>query len=121
LRATGPLVKLILWITTGALPPVIREGLCLDWTGRITLSPAPQGISRDDQGDPCTSAILSTRMRATLALSPHGYRRADTIANPKLASMKSLNYSVGPTARERLQGSEQHRKGRSNGEVCIWI
>ena len=35
--------------------------------------------------------------------------------------MKSLAYSVGPTARERLQGSEQDRKGRSNGEVCIWI
>ncbi|HXO12204.1 MAG TPA: oxygenase MpaB family protein, partial [Mycobacterium sp.] len=28
-----PLVKLILWVTTGALPPVIRERLCLDWTG----------------------------------------------------------------------------------------
>jgi hypothetical protein len=25
-------VKLILWVTTGALPPVIRERLCLDWT-----------------------------------------------------------------------------------------
>jgi uncharacterized protein (DUF2236 family) len=27
-----PLVKLMLWITTGALPPVLRERLCLDWT-----------------------------------------------------------------------------------------
>ena len=27
-----PLVKLILWITTGALPPVLRERLCLDWS-----------------------------------------------------------------------------------------
>jgi uncharacterized protein (DUF2236 family) len=28
-----PLVKLMLWITTGALPPVVRERLCLDWSG----------------------------------------------------------------------------------------
>lgn len=28
-----PLVKLVLWVTTGALPPVIRERLCLNWTG----------------------------------------------------------------------------------------
>jgi uncharacterized protein (DUF2236 family) len=27
-----PLVNLMLWITTGALPPVLRERLCLDWT-----------------------------------------------------------------------------------------
>src|SRR6202044_2565944 len=31
-----------------------------------------------------------------------------------------LHGSVGPTARERLQGSEQNGKDRSNGEVCIW-
>jgi uncharacterized protein (DUF2236 family) len=28
-----PLVKAILWITTGAPSPVIGERLCLDWTG----------------------------------------------------------------------------------------
>jgi hypothetical protein len=79
----------------------------LDWIGRIALSLAPQGSSRDDQGDPRTSSILSTRTRTTLALSPHGYRRADTIANPKLASMKSLNYSVG---RPRGNGSRDLSK-----------
>jgi len=34
--------------------------------------------------------------------------------------MKSLAYSIGPTARERLQGTEQDRKGRSNDEIHIW-
>jgi hypothetical protein len=34
--------------------------------------------------------------------------------------MKSLAYSVSPTARKRLQGSEQDRKVDLNGKVCIW-
>jgi hypothetical protein len=33
--------------------------------------------------------------------------------------MKSLAYSIGPTARERLQRTEQDRKGRSNGGIHI--
>jgi hypothetical protein len=49
-----------------------------------------------------------------------GAAPADPLADPKLPSMKSLAYSESPTAPKRLQGSEQDRKGRSNGEVCIW-
>jgi hypothetical protein len=39
-----------------------------------------------------------------------GAAPADPLADSKLASMKSLAYSVSPTARKRLQGFEQDRK-----------
>jgi len=32
-----PLIKLMLWLTVGALPPVLRERLCLDWTSSDEL------------------------------------------------------------------------------------
>jgi uncharacterized protein (DUF2236 family) len=28
----APAMRFMLWLTTGSLPPVIRERLCLDWT-----------------------------------------------------------------------------------------
>jgi uncharacterized protein (DUF2236 family) len=27
-----PAIRLVLWLTVGALPPVLRDRLCLDWT-----------------------------------------------------------------------------------------
>src|SRR3984885_15279415 len=92
----------------------------LDWTGRIALSAAPQGSSRDDQIDPYRLSILPNRPRPARALPPHGYRRAYPSANPKSASIKSHTDSVGPTAGERLRESEQDRKARSNDEVRFW-
>ncbi|MDT4915324.1 MAG: hypothetical protein QOH89_24 [Pseudonocardiales bacterium] len=32
-----PLIRLMLWLTVGALPPVLRERLCLDWTASDEL------------------------------------------------------------------------------------
>lgn len=32
-----PLIRLMLWLTVGALPPVLRDRLCLDWTGSDEL------------------------------------------------------------------------------------
>jgi uncharacterized protein (DUF2236 family) len=33
----SPMLRLIEWATVGALPPVIRERLCLDWTASDEL------------------------------------------------------------------------------------
>ena len=72
-----PLVKLMLWITTGALPAVIRERLCLEWTGldelryRLHLKAvhaAIKGIPEDLQYFP-----LAREQRAH-------YRRTGTVA-----------------------------------------
>jgi hypothetical protein len=84
---------------------------------RDLLLGASQGSSRGDQRDPDTLSVLSNRPRPASAVPAHRYRRAATIANPQPASMKSLAYYVDPTGRERLQGSEQDRTGRSDGEV----
>ena len=116
-----PLVKLILWVTTGALPPVIRERLCLDWTGldelryRLHLKAVHamiKGIPTHFQYFP-----LARDQRAH-------YHRTGTVAPIPLPTRNRINQIARrlrrPDRGERLQGSEQDRKGRSNGEVCIW-
>jgi uncharacterized protein (DUF2236 family) len=99
-----PLVKLILWITIGALPPVIRERLCLDWTGldelryRLHLKAVHatiKAIPTDFQYFP-----LARDQRAH-------YHRTGTVAPIPLPTRNphQSNRSPTPSARPRGNGS----------------
>jgi uncharacterized protein (DUF2236 family) len=114
-----PLVKFMLWITTGALPPVIRERLCLDWTRldelryRLHLKAVHEAIK----------AIPTHFQYFPLAREQHEhYRRTGTVAPLPLPTHNphQRNRSPTPLARPRGNGSgdlKQDRKGRSRGEV----
>ena len=104
-----PLVKLVLWVTTGALPPVIRERLCLDWTGldelryRLHLKAVHamiKGIPTHLQYFP-----LARDQRAH-------YQRTGTVAPIPLPTQNShqSNRSPTPSARPRGNGSRDLSK-----------
>ena len=97
-----PLVKLILWVTTGALPPVIRERLCLDWTGldelryRIHLKAVHaliKGIPTDFQYFP-----LARDQRAH-------YHRTGTVAPIPLPTRNPRQSHRSPTPSTRPRGN----------------